>query len=151
MGSAEIPERNGTDNNSDREIPPNTPADTKHESGGIGGKGGTGQGLRFGQPLISIKKDSEAKLSGLDMETQIFASSTRLGKDISDLLQNQGFETPGALLHVSDTDLSRAGFKVGHIAELRWALRKSRAKKYKKHKLAQPISTVRLRSCAVQP
>jgi hypothetical protein len=44
--------------------------------------------------------------------------------DISDLLLDKGFETPGALLHVSDTELSRAGFKVGHIAELKWALRK---------------------------
>jgi hypothetical protein len=93
-------------------------------AGGIGGRGGKGEGFRVPRLLIYIKPGSEDNIQGLEMKTRNFCKQHCLGKDIYDLLQNQGFETPGALLHVSDTTLRRAGFRVGHIAELTRALRK---------------------------
>ncbi|KAJ7827173.1 hypothetical protein B0H14DRAFT_2595486 [Mycena olivaceomarginata] len=56
------------------------------------------------------------------METQNFCKQQFLGNDISNRLQWEGFGTPGTLLFVSDAQLREAGFKVGHIAELRRAL-----------------------------
>ncbi|KAJ7456822.1 hypothetical protein B0H11DRAFT_1925635 [Mycena galericulata] len=113
---------------------PETPGQTGTDNvgDGRGGRGGTGEGPRIPQRLISIKSGSEDKIPELNMEIEDFSKKYCLGTSLSDLLKNKGFEMPCALLEVNDTDLSRAGFKVGHIAELRWALKKMAGKEVQK-------------------
>lgn len=52
-----------------------------------------------------------------------FSKKYALGDSVRKLLENQGFETAGALLEISDSDLESVDFKKGHIAELKRALR----------------------------
>ncbi|KAJ7804563.1 hypothetical protein B0H14DRAFT_3774115 [Mycena olivaceomarginata] len=129
---AETPGQNGTDNASCNISQPSVSAGTKHIAGGIGGKGGKGQGLRIPRPLITIKPRSNDKIPELMMKMEDFSEMYCLGENILDLLQRKGFQCPGALLHIYDTQLNTnphtGEFKVGHIAELRWALKKMAGK-----------------------
>ncbi|KAJ7809176.1 hypothetical protein B0H14DRAFT_2867494 [Mycena olivaceomarginata] len=70
-----------------------------------GGPGGTGQGPRISHPLLAID-----------------GNEYTLGGNLQKLLQDQGFETVGGLLEANDTAFENAGFKFGHIAELKRAL-----------------------------
>ncbi|KAF7338708.1 hypothetical protein MSAN_02193000 [Mycena sanguinolenta] len=98
--------------------------DIGHASGhkGTGGKGGVGHGLIFGEPLVRIREGAEPKVPELYANTKTFCANHSIGK-IAKPLQENGFESVRALLHVTDKDLGEAGFKVGHIAELKWALK----------------------------
>jgi hypothetical protein len=91
--------------------------------------------LRIPWPLITIKLRSNDKIPELMMKMEDFSEKYRLGENILDLLQCKGFQCPGALLHVYDTQLNTnphtGEFKVGHIAELRWALKKMAGKEVK--------------------
>ncbi|KAJ7776512.1 hypothetical protein DFH07DRAFT_766708 [Mycena maculata] len=104
---------------------------TGGEGGGgdvIGGRGGTGQGPKFGHQLLSIDGN------GLPLLTMAeFCREYKLSDKIHKLLDGQGFETVGALLKLTDTDLENAGFKVGHIAELKRALDNFAAKNGSAH------------------
>ncbi|KAJ6592195.1 hypothetical protein DFH09DRAFT_1136837 [Mycena vulgaris] len=95
-----------------------------YNGGDIGGRGGIGQGLRFGKPLASMEEQLKAKVPRLRLDTEGFCQTYSLGDEICELLKNSGFETAGALLEVSDTTLKKAKFKLGHVAELKWALKK---------------------------
>ncbi|KAJ6540424.1 hypothetical protein B0H19DRAFT_1313086 [Mycena capillaripes] len=86
-------------------------------SDNIGGRGGAGQGPRFSHQLLSIDGKGLPPLSVAE-----FCQEYQLSDKIHQLLDNQGFETVGALFKLTDTDLKDAGFKIGHIAELRRAL-----------------------------
>ncbi|KAJ6587890.1 hypothetical protein B0H19DRAFT_1057191 [Mycena capillaripes] len=83
----------------------------------IGTRGGTGQGPRLSRELVSI--DGKGLPPLLVAE---FCQEYKLSGEIHNLLDEHGFETAGALFKLSDTDLKNAGFKIGHIAELRRAL-----------------------------
>ncbi|KAJ6587899.1 hypothetical protein B0H19DRAFT_1097361 [Mycena capillaripes] len=83
----------------------------------IGGRGGTGQGTRFSHQLLCIDGKDLPRLSLAE-----FCQEYKLSDKIHQLLDDQGFETVGALLEVTDTDLKDIGFKIGHIAELKRAL-----------------------------
>ncbi|KAJ6479093.1 hypothetical protein C8R45DRAFT_1156688 [Mycena sanguinolenta] len=95
---------------------------------GIGGQGGTGHGPKVREveePMISIQ--DAAQIPGLDPlgETMDeFCRRYRLGAEIANLLRHHGFGSLGSFQFVTELDLRNAGFKVGHIAELKWALRK---------------------------
>jgi hypothetical protein len=52
-----------------------------------------------------------------------FCLKYQVSDTIRGLLEADGFETAGALLNVSEKDLKEDGFKRGHIAELKRALR----------------------------
>ncbi|KAJ7506003.1 hypothetical protein B0H11DRAFT_1903921 [Mycena galericulata] len=103
-GSTEIC---GTENNSAHESPPNVPADTTHESSGIGGKGNGPRREVWAAPRI------------YQTERKILPRG-----DIRNLLEKENLWTPGALLYVNDIELRELGFKLGHVAELKWALKK---------------------------
>ncbi|KAJ6587920.1 hypothetical protein B0H19DRAFT_195986 [Mycena capillaripes] len=83
----------------------------------IGGRGGPGQGPRFSQKLLSIDGTGLPSLSVAE-----FCQEYQLSDKIHQLLDDQGFETVGALFKLTDTDLKNTGFKIGHTAELRRAL-----------------------------
>ncbi|KAJ6587880.1 hypothetical protein B0H19DRAFT_1225921 [Mycena capillaripes] len=83
----------------------------------IGGSGGTGQGPTFSHQLLSIDGKNLPPLSVAE-----FCQEYNLSDKIHKLLDEQGFETVGAFFKLTDTDLKDAGFKIGHIAELRRAL-----------------------------
>ncbi|KAF8190232.1 hypothetical protein K438DRAFT_1831626 [Mycena galopus ATCC 62051] len=87
-----------------------------------GGAGGIGGGLKFSMPLVSL--DDARKASFPEMPTTEFCETYQLGDDIQKLLDAQGFDTADVLLYANEYDLTNAGFKVGHIAELKWALKK---------------------------
>ncbi|KAJ6540304.1 hypothetical protein B0H19DRAFT_1268906 [Mycena capillaripes] len=83
----------------------------------IGGRGGIGQGPRLSHQLLSIDGKGLPPLSVAE-----FCKEYNLSDKIHKLLDDQGFETVGALLKLTDTGLKDAGFKIGHIAELRRAV-----------------------------
>lgn len=56
--------------------------------------------------------------------TAKFCETYQLGSHIFKLLDDQGFYTADALLYANEFDLMDAGFQVGHIAELKWTLKK---------------------------
>jgi hypothetical protein len=82
-----------------------------------GGRGGTGQGPKFSHQLLSIEGNGLPPLTMAE-----FCQEYQLSDKIHKLLDDHGFETVGALLKLTDTNLENAGFKVGHIAELKRAL-----------------------------
>ncbi|KAJ6461673.1 hypothetical protein C8R45DRAFT_1108426 [Mycena sanguinolenta] len=52
-----------------------------------------------------------------------FCNDYRLHVKTKELLENEAFDSAGALLEVSEEDLREANFKLGQIAELKRALR----------------------------
>ncbi|KAF8187067.1 hypothetical protein K438DRAFT_1973240 [Mycena galopus ATCC 62051] len=52
-----------------------------------------------------------------------FCEQYRLNGEIQKLLQDEKFETAGAVLEAPEANLEKAGFKQGQIAELKRALR----------------------------
>ncbi|KAJ6537353.1 hypothetical protein DFH09DRAFT_1178029, partial [Mycena vulgaris] len=85
-----------------------------------GGIGGIGQGQKFGTKLVSVRG------TVLDVPTLTvtdFCEEYCLSDRIRNLLDDQGFETVGSLLEVSDVSLLQDGFKKGQIAEMKRALR----------------------------
>ncbi|KAF7341649.1 hypothetical protein MSAN_02062700 [Mycena sanguinolenta] len=94
----------------------------RKNSEGIGGKGGIGHGLKFGEPMVSIRDG--AQVQGLDESMDEFCRRYCLGEEISNRLRQNGFVSPGSFQYVTDLELHTDGFKVGHIAEIKWALRK---------------------------
>jgi len=59
-----------------------------------------------------------------DLDRDRFCKKYYLSDEIQQLLDRHGFDTADSLLDVSDLTLQEMGFKVGHIAELKWALEK---------------------------
>ncbi|KAJ6479115.1 hypothetical protein C8R45DRAFT_1076723 [Mycena sanguinolenta] len=90
---------------------------------GRGGKGGIGQGLNFGEPLVSIRKGRKRAVRGLDAKMDAFCHHYCLGNGIASILQEHHFNSPASLFHTTDVELFGAGFKIGHVAELKRALR----------------------------
>ncbi|KAF7358598.1 hypothetical protein MSAN_01198300 [Mycena sanguinolenta] len=89
---------------------------------GIGGKGGIGHGMKFGEPLVSVQDG--AQVQGLNESMDEFCRRYCLGEEIPDRLRQNGFVSLGSFQYVTDLELHTDGFKVGHIAEVKWALRK---------------------------
>ncbi|KAF8169198.1 hypothetical protein K438DRAFT_1941391 [Mycena galopus ATCC 62051] len=83
-----------------------------------GGRGGIGQGPAFSQPLVSGMQGRKVPVMAIDK----FCRQYSLSKKIHQLLEDEGFETAGALFQVSEGSLKESGFKAGHIAELKRAL-----------------------------
>ncbi|KAJ6511830.1 hypothetical protein DFH09DRAFT_1100127 [Mycena vulgaris] len=85
-----------------------------------GGAGGIGQGQKFGARLVSVS----GKVGNvLALTVSDFCREYHLSDKIRNLLDEQGFETAGALLEVSDISLLQDGFKPGQVAELKRALK----------------------------
>ncbi|KAJ6476324.1 hypothetical protein C8R45DRAFT_1009619 [Mycena sanguinolenta] len=88
-----------------------------------GGMGGVGQGPTI---LVGLLSEEGRKLSRSDrlpiLSLDDFCQKYHLSGKIRSLLDEYGFETPGAIFEASHTDLGVAGWKLGQIAELRRAL-----------------------------
>ncbi|KAJ7450550.1 hypothetical protein FB451DRAFT_1285495, partial [Mycena latifolia] len=89
-------------------------------NGGVqGGDGGIGHGQKFGTRLVCVREgDIVPTLPVAD-----FCRQYCLSDKIHKLLGEQGFETAGALLEVSDISPLEDGFKKGQIAEMKRALK----------------------------
>ncbi|KAF7360335.1 hypothetical protein MVEN_00763000 [Mycena venus] len=98
------------------------------DTAGVGGAGGPGLGPRYAPEPVTI--DNPAKNQILDFATDEFCDEYRLGNDIQQLLVEQGFDPINALFDTKEDRLEELGFKVGQIAELRWALKKMLLDKY---------------------
>jgi hypothetical protein len=94
------------------------------------GEGGIGDGLDIAGelPLLSIDDDSKDHLP--DLSPAEFCQEYRLSNDIRDLLIKHGYDPIGSLLDVKESELKSLGFKIGHNAELRWALKKMMLAKF---------------------
>ncbi|KAJ6479088.1 hypothetical protein C8R45DRAFT_1006574 [Mycena sanguinolenta] len=90
---------------------------------GRGGKGGIGEGTNVGERLVFIRKGRKTAVHGLDAKINEFCHHYCLGEEIARLLQTHHFNSPASLLHVTNAELLEAGFRIGHVAELKRALR----------------------------
>jgi hypothetical protein len=86
-----------------------------------GGMGGVGQGPRFAKMLVVVDGNAAARVPHLTIAK--FCKQFQLSEKIWRLLQEEGYETAGALLDVDDVALRNAGFKGGQIAEVKRALK----------------------------
>ncbi|KAF8187049.1 hypothetical protein K438DRAFT_1835550 [Mycena galopus ATCC 62051] len=91
-------------------------------SASLGGVGGTGLGPSFSSAPLSIDLSSRNQIPQL--ETDKFCEEYHLGDDMRKLFDEYGFDTINSLFVVNEAQLKELGFKVGHIAELRWAVKK---------------------------
>ncbi|KAF7342863.1 hypothetical protein MSAN_02002500 [Mycena sanguinolenta] len=64
------------------------------------------------------------KVQGLNVSMDEFCCKHCLGQEIRNLLRMIECEKPSSLPHLEDQDLLKHKFKIGHIAELKWVLRK---------------------------
>ncbi|KAF7373287.1 hypothetical protein MSAN_00537700 [Mycena sanguinolenta] len=88
--------------------------------GGVqGGGGGVGQATTISKQLVSDAKAYNVP----NMTVADFCHQYNVSKKIRKLLEDEGFETAGALFEVADTTLKNAGFKSGQIEELKRALK----------------------------
>ncbi|KAJ6604186.1 hypothetical protein DFH09DRAFT_1121915 [Mycena vulgaris] len=94
----------------------------------IGGGIGDGLDIAGELPLVSIDDDSKDDLP--DLSPAEFCQEYRLCTDIRDLLIKYGYDSIGSLLDVKESELKSLGFKIGHNAELRWALKKMMLAKF---------------------
>ncbi|KAJ7449993.1 hypothetical protein B0H11DRAFT_2077945 [Mycena galericulata] len=88
-----------------------------------GATGTTGIGEDLPRPLVSIDKAWLKNNVRPDVAAATFCRDYDLGEEIYWLLRNKGINTIHSLLDFTDVSLLRLGFKVGHIAELRSALK----------------------------
>ncbi|KAJ7450548.1 hypothetical protein FB451DRAFT_1186658 [Mycena latifolia] len=89
------------------------------DGGAQGGDSGLGQGPKLGTKLVAVPE----KAGGVPtLSVTQFCQDFHVSNKIRNLLVNQGFETAGALLEVSDISLLDVGLKVGQIAEMKRAL-----------------------------
>ncbi|KAF7360337.1 hypothetical protein MVEN_00763200 [Mycena venus] len=65
-----------------------------------------------------------------DWDRDRFCEEYHLGDEIRELLESHGFDIADSLLDTGDTALEELGFKVGHIAELNWALKKMMLRRF---------------------
>ncbi|KAJ7359342.1 hypothetical protein DFH08DRAFT_845849 [Mycena albidolilacea] len=95
---------------------------------GVGGDGGTGLGLSLPSPLVSLDKDLRGRIP--DVDTEEFCKEHGLGDDIRELLAENEYDGTDSLFVEKESKLQELGFQIGHIAELRWALKKLLLKKF---------------------
>jgi hypothetical protein len=102
----------------------------------VGGKGGFGSGPSIQNPLIWIDEDLKGNIPEVD--TVEFCEEHGLGDDIRGRLIEHGYEETDALFVEKESNLKKRGFKIGHIAELRWALNKLLLTKFPELALRNP-------------
>ncbi|KAJ7499610.1 hypothetical protein FB451DRAFT_1205957, partial [Mycena latifolia] len=83
-----------------------------------GGKGGAGRAYKTAIPLCDFTADGLPTLA-----IDAFCQGYHLSQELSVLLKETGFETAGAIFDIAKDTLEEAGFKMGQVAELKWALR----------------------------
>ncbi|KAK7044706.1 hypothetical protein R3P38DRAFT_2880328 [Favolaschia claudopus] len=103
------------------------PGVTREQPGGVGGAGGYGEGIQFSAPLVSLDNPSKDKIPEITLAN--FCSKYHIDDDTRALLAENGFDPINTLFEIDEALLiNDLNFRVGQIAELRWALRKMLAK-----------------------
>ncbi|KAJ7897131.1 hypothetical protein B0H14DRAFT_2557788 [Mycena olivaceomarginata] len=92
------------------------------DSDAKGGTGGYGAGLVLEEPVVYIDDTAKTLLKPLD--TTAFCQKYHLGDEICKLLTNEGYETVNALFEENENEWENLQLKTGHIAELKWAMKK---------------------------
>jgi hypothetical protein len=92
------------------------------DSDAKGGTGGYGAGLVLEEPVVYIDDTAKTLLKPLD--TTAFCQKYHLGDEICKLLTTEGYETVNALFEENEVEWEKLQLKTGHIAELRWAMKK---------------------------
>ncbi|KAF8187353.1 hypothetical protein K438DRAFT_1764956 [Mycena galopus ATCC 62051] len=87
-----------------------------------GGTGGDGAGLVVEAPAVHIDDTAKARLRWIDTTT--FCQEYGLGDEIRQLLIDKNYQKINALFEEDETQLKNLPLKVGHIAELKWAMKK---------------------------
>jgi hypothetical protein len=87
-----------------------------------GGTGGDGAGLVVEAPAVHIDDTAKARLRWIDTTT--FCQEYGLGDEIRQLLIDKNYHKINALFEEDETQLKNLPLKVGHIAELKWAMKK---------------------------
>ncbi|KAJ7788331.1 hypothetical protein B0H14DRAFT_2628361 [Mycena olivaceomarginata] len=92
---------------------------------GKGGKGGNGDAPKLQYQLVPLRPDWRTlfKLNP-KMSIDQFCRDHYLGQEILGLLKQCKFESPRSLLVAEEPTLVAKRFKIGHIAELKWALKR---------------------------
>ncbi|KAF8138058.1 hypothetical protein K438DRAFT_725153 [Mycena galopus ATCC 62051] len=96
-------------------------ADLEAGTASVGG-GSAGLGPSFSSASRSINNFSRNQIS--EMKINTFCEEYQLGDDIRKLFSKNGFDKIKSLLVVNEDQLKVLEFKAGHIAELRWAIKK---------------------------
>ncbi|KAJ7721272.1 hypothetical protein B0H16DRAFT_1791586 [Mycena metata] len=88
-----------------------------------GGIGGVGERLDLTlQPLFAGDAD-DVEETAVDMPLEEFCQAYKIGQDLLARLKQEGFTSAGAFLEITNGQLEDKGFGLGHIAELKRALR----------------------------
>ncbi|KAJ7938386.1 hypothetical protein B0H13DRAFT_1851822 [Mycena leptocephala] len=89
---------------------------------GSGTDGGVGLGPVWDAPAVPV--DSSLRILLPRIETVVFCKNYDLDDEICKLLTDQGYDSVNSLFEEDETKLLKElHFKVGHIAELKWALK----------------------------
>jgi hypothetical protein len=98
------------------------------DSDAKGGTGGYGVGPVVEAPAVHIDDTAKTKLEPLD--TTAFCQKYHLGDEICKLLTNEDYETVNALFEENEARWEKLQLKTGHIAELKWAMKKFLLEEY---------------------
>ncbi|KAF8172353.1 hypothetical protein K438DRAFT_1851569 [Mycena galopus ATCC 62051] len=98
-----------------------------------GGTGGDGEGLVVEAPAVHIDDTAKTRLQWIDTTT--FCQEYGLGGEICQRLIGEKYHTINALFEEDETQLKKLQLEVGHIAELKWAMKKMLSLEYPDIKL----------------
>ncbi|KAF8152050.1 hypothetical protein K438DRAFT_1864643 [Mycena galopus ATCC 62051] len=87
-----------------------------------GGTGGYGAGLVVEAPAVHSDNTAKARLRWIDTTT--FCQEYGLGGEICQRLIGEKYHKINALFEEDETQLKKLHLEVGHIAELKWAMKK---------------------------
>jgi hypothetical protein len=88
----------------------------------VGGTGGAGLGPVWDAPAVPVDNSSRILLPRI--ETVVFCNNYDLDDEICKLLTDQEYDSVNSLFEEDETKLLKElHLKVGHIAELKWALK----------------------------
>ncbi|KAF8172338.1 hypothetical protein K438DRAFT_1851544 [Mycena galopus ATCC 62051] len=93
-----------------------------------GGTGGVGAGLVVEAPAVHIDNTAKARLRWIDTTT--FCQEYGLGSEICQRLIGEKYHKINALFEEDETQLKKLHLEVGHIAELKWAMKKMLSLEY---------------------
>jgi hypothetical protein len=93
-----------------------------------GGAGGDGAGLVVPVPVVHIDDNAKIQLRWLDTTT--FCEKYGLGDEICQRLIGEKYHRINSLFEEDETQLKELHLEVGHIAELKWAMKKMLLEEY---------------------
>ncbi|KAJ7359333.1 hypothetical protein DFH08DRAFT_845804 [Mycena albidolilacea] len=91
-----------------------------YQQSGVGN--GAGPDSSISSPLVSIDEDPKHKIPSV--KTVDFCKAYGLSDDICERLVEEGYDKTASLFVEDEWKLQKLGFRIGHIAELRWTLKK---------------------------